>query len=249
MKKILWKILKAYKEGGIPLVIFRSSRFIFNKFGGRHVLHVLTSFFYEHFSDSKKFSFQNQKYDYFHHPYNTGGERTVEVPIIWKVVEEYRASQKRILEVGNVLSHYFPVSHTVVDKYEPGEGVINEDIVTYNPSEKYDLIVSISTLEHVGWDEKPKEPEKILKAIERLKDLLAPKGKMIVTLPLGYNTEMDKYLKEGKINFSKIYLMKRVTKSNKWVEKRFKRVPDAEYGKPFPFANVILICFFEKDQK
>jgi len=245
MKKILSKILKAYREGGIFLVIFRGVRFIYNKLGGRHISHVLSTFFYEHFYDSKKFKFQNQKYDYFHHPYNTGGERTVEVPIIWKFVEDYRASNKRILEVGNVLSHYFPVSHTVVDKYELGEGVINEDIVNYNPSEKFDLIISISTLEHVGWDEEHREPEKFLKAIDRLKELLAPNGKMIVTLPLGYNSEMDKYLKEGRISFSKVYFMKRVTKSNKWIEKRYKRVPDAEYGKPFPFANVILICFFE----
>lgn len=248
MKKILSKILKAYKEGGIFLVIFRGVRFIFNNFGVRYILHALTTFFYEHFSNSKKFKFQNQKYDYFRHPYNTGGERTVEVPIIWKVVEEYQASNKRILEVGNVLSHYFPIFHTVVDKYELGEGVINEDIVTYNPSKKYDLIVSISTLEHVGWDEELREPEKVLKAIERLKDLLAPDGKMIVTIPLGYNPEMDKYLREGKISFSRVYLMKRVTKSNKWIEKRWKGIPDAEYGKPFPFANVILICVLEKEQ-
>lgn len=249
MKKVLSKIAKAYKEGGIFLVISRGTRFIFNKSGGRHLLHFLTEFFHEHFSDSKKFKFQNQKYDYFHHPYNTGGERTVEVPIIWKAVEEYMASKKSILEVGNVLSHYFPVFHTVVDKYEPGEGVINEDIVNYNPSKKYDLIVSISTLEHVGWDEEPREPEKILRAIERLEDFLADGGKMIVTLPLGYNSEMDKYLREGKISFSRIYFMKRVTRSNKWIEKRYKGVPDAEYGKPFPFANVILICVFEREQK
>ncbi|MGQ9617546.1 MAG: hypothetical protein ACUVUG_01155 [Candidatus Aminicenantia bacterium] len=247
MKKILSKIVKAYKEGGVSLVIFKGIRFLFNLLGGRYILNALTSFFYEHFSDSKKFKFQNQKYYYFHHPYNTGGERTVEVPIIWKVVNEYKASGKSILEVGNVLSHYFPISHTVVDKYEPGKVVINEDIVTYNPSQKYDLIVSISTLEHVGWDEEPKEPEKILRAIERLKNILATNGKLIVTLPLGYNSEMDKYLREGKIGFPRVYLMKRVTKSNKWVEKRYKGVPEVEYGKPFPFANAILICVFEND--
>jgi hypothetical protein len=54
--------------------------------------------------------------------------------------------------------------------------------------------VSISTLEHVGWDEMTREPMKILKAIENLKNLTNPKGKIVVTLPLGYNPELDRLL-------------------------------------------------------
>jgi len=94
-------------------------------------------------------------------------ERAVEIPIIWHIVRENKG--KRILEAGNVLSHYFRVDHDIVDKYERAEDVINEDVVNFQPSKKYDLIVSISTLGHVGWDENPKEPSKILKAIEHLK--------------------------------------------------------------------------------
>jgi hypothetical protein len=58
------------------------------------------------------------------------------------------------------------------------------------------LIVSISTLEHVGWDEEDKNPVKVLQAIEILKSLLAPLGKIVVTLPLGYNPIIDDYLKK-----------------------------------------------------
>ena len=94
-------------------------------------------------------------------------ERAIEVPIVWKIVSEY--SEGRILEVGNVLSHYFSVCHDILDKYEKADGVINQDVVNFWAPNKYELIVSISTLEHVGWDESPRDPNKILRAIENLK--------------------------------------------------------------------------------
>ena len=43
--------------------------------------------------------------------------------------------------------------HDVLDKYEKGNNVINDDVVSFSTEVKYDLIVSVSTLEHVGWDE------------------------------------------------------------------------------------------------
>jgi len=74
-----------------------------------------------------KFSFNGKWYYYFHNRYNFtwADERTVEVPIVWDIVRAHRG--KRILEVGNVLSHYFPVKHAVLDKYEKFKGVMNED--------------------------------------------------------------------------------------------------------------------------
>jgi len=62
------------------------------------------------------------------------------------MVEENR--NMNILEVGNVLAHYFNVGHNVRDKYEKYYGVINEDVVMFKPAEPCDLVVSISTLEH-----------------------------------------------------------------------------------------------------
>ena len=52
---------------------------------------------------------------------------------------------------------YYKFEHDIVDKYEKKKGIINQDIVDYKPDKKYDLIISISTLEHVGWDETPRE--------------------------------------------------------------------------------------------
>ncbi|MHB9093099.1 MAG: methyltransferase domain-containing protein [Eubacteriales bacterium] len=191
---------------------------------------------------SKTFTFQGHTYSYFSHEYSTTWltERTVEVPIIWEIVHKYHG--KRILEVGNVLSHYYPVEHDIVDKYEKAPGVINEDVVDYKPSEKYDLIVSISTLEHVGWDaEEPKDPMKILAALENLKSCLAPGGEIVVTLPLGQNLEMDKLLKENKIHFTKQHFLKRISADNQWIEAAWKDVCNAAYFYPFPWANGLVI--------
>ena len=70
------------------------------------------------------------------------------MPIIWEEVKKHEA--QRILELGNVLSHYYPVHHDIVDKYEKSSGVSNVDIRDFDTSKDYDLVVSISTFEHIG---------------------------------------------------------------------------------------------------
>ena len=57
-------------------------------------------------------------------------------------------------------------------------------------------IMSISTIEHVGWDETPRDPKKILLALENLTGCLASGGEIVVTLSIGYNTYLDRLLKE-----------------------------------------------------
>jgi SAM-dependent methyltransferase len=164
------------------------------------------------------FYFQGQMYKYFFHWYNHTwkNERCIEIPIVLRKYYEAKVKGKRILEVGNVLSHYIPCNHDIVDKYEKLLGVINQDIVDFRPQKKYDLILSISTLEHVGWDEEKKNPNKILQALDNMKALLADRGEMIVTLPLGYNPHVDRLLAMGEIKFDHLFYFKRV--SGKWIE-------------------------------
>ena len=127
---------------------------------------------------TKTFRFDGREYEYLYHPYNRTwkNERGVEIPIFRELLLKHEG--KRVLEVGNVLSHYFPIHHEVIDKYEVSSGVINQDIVEFVPQDKYDLIISISTLEHVGWDEQPQKPGKLLQAIDHLRaTCLAPSGR------------------------------------------------------------------------
>ncbi|MBI5459109.1 MAG: hypothetical protein HY987_05195 [Methanobacterium sp.] len=193
----------------------------------------------------RKFTFNGEKYGYFYHEYNEawGNERSVEIPIIKKYVDEYDCDE--ILEVGNVLSHYFKTCHDVVDKYEKVDGVINQDVVDYNPKKRYRLIVTISTLEHVGWDEEPQDPEKVFLALDNLKNCLAPGGKLIVTIPIGGNPHLDNFLKTGKINFTENYYLKRISQSNRWVELGSDFI-EASYGSPYPLANALFVGIYEK---
>ena len=188
---------------------------------------------------AKSFEFQGRTYKYYVNNYNTTwkNERAVEIPIVWEIVKNRKG---KILEVGNVLSHYHRFPHDVVDKYEKEEGVINQDAVDFRPSKRYDLIVSISTLEHVGVDEKPVEPTKVLKAIENLKtNCLAPGGAMVITVPLGHNPELDKSIKQGNIGLGKQFYLKRLSKNNLWKETDLDNVQNMEYDSPFPFGNVV----------
>lgn len=187
------------------------------------------------------FYFQGKKYEYFHHDYNTTGknERAVEIPIIWDMVEKHK-NQKR-LGIGNVISHYFQIDYKVVDKYEKASGVINKDIVDYNPNERYGFIESISTLEHIGWDEEPKDPTKIIKAVEKITSLLAPKGKFITTIPLGYNPEIDKLIKAGALQFTETFYLKRISADNEWIETEREDTINSKYGSPYPWANGLFI--------
>jgi len=90
------------------------------------------------------------------------------------------------------------------------------------------------------------DPKKILQAIENLKGLLAPKGKIIITLPLGYNPELDKLLRDGRIQFTRLFCLKRISKDNRWIEVYWKDLENARYDTPFYAANGLVIGIIEK---
>jgi hypothetical protein len=192
----------------------------------------------------RKFKFQNREYKYFCHSYNETwqNERAVEIPMIWNIV---KSQKDNILEIGNVLSHYFPLPHDILDKYEKAKGVVNEDVVDFKTPKRYDLIVSISTLEHVGWDESPKDGKKILIAIDGLKRLLNPRGKVVISVPIGYNPYLDNLLKENKTGFTSRFCLKRISKNNLWIETDWKGVENSKFNNPYPFANGIVIGIIE----
>ena len=190
------------------------------------------------------FVFRGDRYRYFRHPHNATweNERAVEIPVIRRVLEN--ADTTRVLEVGNVLRRYIAHDHEVVDKYEGGRNVLNVDIVDFSPEHRYDLIVSVSTLEHVGWDEEKPDPGKTVRAVERLRSLLAPGGQAILTLPLGYNPHLDGLLSDGLLGLDRVYYLMRVDRA-KWREASAAEARDAVYGSPYPGANSVAIGVLE----
>ena len=213
------------------------------------------SFFYYSnriFNSRRTFVFREKRYRYFYHKYNTTwrNERAVEIPIVRHIMQE---TTGEILEVGNVLSHYSETNHVIVDKYERAEGVLTQDITEIQTSKKYDLIISISTLEHVGWDENPvnhnlvNAPEKILQALSKMRELLKPKGIIFVTVAIGYNPYFDKFLKNGTVGFGKQFFMKRTHKGSGWVEAEWEEIKNAKFNRQIPAANAIIIGLVENE--
>jgi hypothetical protein len=192
----------------------------------------------------RTFCFEGATYPCFFHSYNLtwSNERAVEIPIVRARIAEVRAANPaaRVLEVGSVLPHYGPVAHPVLDKFETGPGVINEDVVSYRSPAPLDLIVSISTLEHVGWDEEPKDPGKIPRAIANLAGQLAPGGTMLVTLPLGYNPDLDALLGRNAIPFTRRLCLRRRGWC-RWEEVGWEEIAGSPYGEGWPGARGLVI--------
>jgi len=86
------------------------------------------------FKSGRSFHARGVDHPYFYHTYNETyrNERAVEIPIVWSIVQ--RVPPERVLEVGDVLSHYFPTRHDVVDKYEQAPRVQNVDVVDFRPA-------------------------------------------------------------------------------------------------------------------
>jgi hypothetical protein len=172
-------------------------------------------------------------------------ERSVELALALDFVERRRGT--RLLEVGDVVSQYADVDHDVLDKYDPSPHIIREDIVGFVPDRPYESILSISTLEHVGWDETPRQPEKALEAYRSMRAMLEPGGAMLLTCPLGHNARLDEQLAAGELDFPIRHFMLRISADNRWREATADEVRGAKYNSPYRNANAIFIGRVEPD--
>jgi hypothetical protein len=224
--------VKAYKRKGLYYVV---------RFSAITIFRYLLAWYYRKFRSSEEFKFHGNTYRYLFHPYVTTwrNERAFVIPIIWDIVKKSREQEKRILEVGNVLSYYFKVDHDILDKYDTMDGVINEDVVDFNPLKRYDLIISIFTLSSVG-GYKDKDLNKVLRAINNLDRLLAPGGQIVTVLELGYNPETDKLLKSGELRFDKHYYLKQIS-GYRWKEVDGLDFNEVKYDKSIPSPNRVVI--------
>jgi hypothetical protein len=188
-----------------------------------------------------RFEYAGRRLRYFAHPYNVTwrNERAVEIPVALSVLAERPGA--RVLEVGNVLVNYGHGGHDVVDKYEPSPDVFSLDIVDFRTDTPYDVIVAISTLEHVGFDEDVKDPGKPRRAVAHMASLLAPGGRMVVTIPLGYNEALDRDLLADGLGFDAVRYLKRTSRTGRWEEVPAASVAGARYGHPYPWANVVAV--------
>jgi SAM-dependent methyltransferase len=136
------------------------------------------------------------------------------------------------------------VDHSVIDLFEIAPGVLNVDIVDFKPTNRYDLILSISTLEHVGKDDEVR-PEKAIIATEHLKSLLAPGGRLIVSVPLGYNSYVDHMLP---VVFDYVYYMERHGQYY-WRQLPLGLISDTSYDTAEGGAKAVAFAYYTKPGK
>lgn len=182
----------------------------------------------------------------FYHRYNVtwAGERLVEIPIARIFLAN--ADPSRTLEVGNVLSHYGDISHRVLDKFEVGAGVINSDILDYCTNDRFSLILSISTFEHIGFDDDAASTsgEKISAAVMHCRNLLTPDGVLVLTVPLGYNPDLDRLIASGELRPTQQSFLVR-TGFSKWESCDLETARAHPYRYRYPYANSLGILEFK----
>lgn len=232
-KSKLARAMNVYEKEGILAVLKKIFTFSFYK--------INYAIFNRYFIvDGKKY------YRYFINLYNAViSERVIEIPFANEFL--VNSQTKCILEIGNVLSHYFDINHAVVDKYEKGLGIINVDVLDLNPDKRYDLIIAISTIEHVGFDEPVKENGKSKKTVQKIIDLLDNKGIAVITVPLGYNPEIDSIIEHNEIDFTRRYFLKRVSRFNLWKETTMEDAIKCKYGSKYPAANSVAFLLYQKE--
>jgi hypothetical protein len=205
-----------------------------------------------HIELERQFTFNGQRFGYLSHSSHKTWltERAVELPLAEAAICGASASS-RVLEVGNVLTQYFgdicPPIYRVADKYEVAPGV--EDIDVLDLTGQFDLIISISTLEHVGLDELPRDWTKARHAVDHLRTLMAPNGRMLMTWALSYSRDLDDALRDGSLEPTSVayhkrrriaYHKRRRTK-NKWFQTSADDAFNVMYGCPNVYGNAIAV--------
>ena len=193
----------------------------------------------------REFPFEGRMLAYGYHRYNVtwANERALEIPIARAVIEGI--ASECLLEVGNVLSHYLPVRHTVLDKFEAGAGVVNEDILSWNPGRSFDLILSVSTYEHIGFDDDDRDPTgaRILEAIQRSRGWLNPGGRLVLTAASGYNPAFDALVAGNRFGADRRHFYWRAT-WGRWEVCDEARYLATHYNRPHAFGNALVVAEF-----
>ena len=170
-------------------------------------------------------------FPYFSHPYNDAGtnERTVEVPLGEFFINNFGYG---ITEVGAVMGYYGFNCGEVIDSHDTLPGVIKANAV-YDIDYTNKNVLSISTVEHFKSNEYSNTNDN--DSIVFLEKIISTTKNYLITWPLGYNSILDDYVKNSKINY---FIMKRISIDNKWVKDETKSFSHL-YDSPFEKANGI----------
>lgn len=184
---------------------------------------------------NKTFKFDSKQYTYETGEYNNArlNERAVEVPIAAKLL----STHNKVLEVGNVLSHYGYEVEMVMDMGSEGDYVKSEDVISFNLDGIFDCAICIGVLAHLNVDA-------ALKIVEYTKASLKPGSPYLFTIPHGYNANVDMALTVDAFHTDYIYRMdKKDGELHTWKQeiRRFGEIKDLAYNGKSQWANTLYI--------
>ena len=121
-------------------------------------------------------------------------ERAIEISLGNWFIDKYK---ENIVEIGAVMPYYYDnYKFDCVDPYDNFPGCFKVDGIDFDYSGKNFL--SISSIEHIGWDvgyDKERDKEKAFKV---LKKIIKEAENYLITWPMGQNICLDQYLKESR---------------------------------------------------
>ena len=82
---------------------------------------------------------------------------------------------------------------------------------------------------------------KIIQVLNNLRSMLSRNGKIIFSVPLGYNPYMDDIIIHEKLNLNEQYYFKRISKGNQWKESKLNKTNLDLFNKPYQNGNGIIV--------
>ena len=194
-------------------------------------------------------------------------ERIIEVPSVYYLLASATKIGDKILEIGHVHSllslelanlgykvtaidlREYPFTHKILKS-------IKGDFLEYNFKQKFNCVITVSTIEHFGFNKRygggeNKDKGLDIKAFEKIYNILESGGKLILTVPYAAKERTDIWFKtytrksiEGMLLNFFIISYKRyfVRDNNSWTDITLDKSRDPD----FPYDGVVIFLLTKK---
>lgn len=159
----------------------------------------------------------------------SGNERRVELPVAFWFMNEYK---ENLIEIGEVTPFYDDPKHKVYDLVNQHEKTILKDGIDVDYKDAN--VVSISTIEHVGFGDYGHAKVKD-KAWNLYKKISKESKNYLISFPVGYNRELEQTLTDWNVKY---IIMKRDANNN-WTMAKGQLFTDFEYNDPYYAGNAV----------
>jgi hypothetical protein len=162
--------------------------------------------------------YNGKEYPYLDHWHSRAWENDKAIlgPIGLKFIGGYPGAE--VLEIGNVLSHYYGSNHLVLDRYERNKynNVLKANFTGFYWNTPFKRILSIDEVAKLC--EYSLDPVAALGSMfSKVKRLLTPDGTALVTIPTNYSYIITDAITNNKVPYDDLDVMAKYG-ANKWFQ-------------------------------